>query len=127
MTEVVKVKEPLPPTVSELLARKTMKAVRTLNDDVDDIHVALWENNEEYMRLLDAVYDEDAVEGSLAIDNAKAAEMIRDYAKRNGVTYVANKKLATLVKSLNVVLRRYRITRKQRAVMVHGETISNGE
>ncbi len=126
MVELVKVRTPLPATVSEMLARKTMKPIRTLNDYVDDIHVALWESNSEYVKLLDAVYDEDAVEGSLAIDNAKAAELIRDYAKHNGIAYVAGKKLATIVKSLNVVLRRYHITRKERAVMVDGETVPNG-
>jgi hypothetical protein len=97
---------------------------RTLNDYVDDIHKALWDNDEKYRRLLDAVYDEDAVEGSLAIDNAKAAEIIRDWATEGKrVPYIADKKLATIVKALNTVLRRYKMTRKERAHTMAGELI----
>ncbi len=129
MTEIVQVKgkAPLPATVSDLVSRKTMQPRRTLNDYVDDIHLSLWEKNRDYMRLLDAVSDEDAVEGSLSIDNAKAAEIIRDHAVKNGVNYVAEKKLATIVRSLNVVLRRYHMTRKERAYLIGGETVLAAE
>jgi len=108
---------PLPATVEDMIARRNTTPNRTLNDYVDDIHKALWSRNSaEYRALLDAVYDEDAVEGSLSIDNAKAAEMIRDYANRSDIPYISSKKLATIVKALNVVLRRYKMTRKERAI-----------
>lgn len=116
---------PLPATVDDMLARRTNATNRTLNDFVDDIHKVLWSrNNSEYRALLDAVYDEDAVEGSLSIDNAKAAELIRDHAKKAEIDYIANKKLATIVKALTVVLRRYKMTRKERAIRIGDDEIS---
>ena len=122
---VVKKAIPLPATREDLLARKTMRNM-TLNDYVDQIHVALWGNDDypEYQKFLDAVYDEDAVEGSLSIDNAKAAEIIRTYAVNRKINYVAEKKLSPIVKALNVVLRRYHMTRKERAVTVGGEQVT---
>lgn len=125
MSEIAKKTIPLPATVEEMLSRRTMPDRRTLNDHVDDIHKALWGVDDEYRRLLDAVYDEDAVEGSLAADNYLAAKVIRDYAIKDGRNpYVAGKKLATLVKALNVVLRRYHMTRKERAITVAGEAVN---
>lgn len=118
MSEIIKKIVPLPATTEDLVSRKTMKPT-SLNDFVDQYHVELW-SEDDYKQLLDATSDEDAVEGSCAIDNAKAAEMIRTRAARDGNKYVAGKKLATIVKSLNVVLRRYHMTRKERAVMVGG-------
>jgi hypothetical protein len=126
MADVEKLRAiPLPSTREELLARKTMTSRLTLNDYVDQIHIVLWEKGTPYYKLLDAVYDEDAVEGSLAIDNSKAAEMIRAYAEENKIPEVATKKLATLVKALNVVLRRYHMTRQERAVSIGGEAVNN--
>lgn len=114
---------PLPATRQELLDRKTMRQQKTLNDHVDDIHVALWGESEDYVQLLDAVYDEQAVEGSLSIDNAKAAEIIRNYAREHKIAYVANQKLSPISKALNVVLRRYHMSRQERRVTVGGETM----
>lgn len=122
--------EALPATGADLDARLKFPASRTLNDFVQDIHRKLWfSENLDYRNLLDAVYDEDAVEGSLSIDNAKAAEMIRDYAKdqNHGEPYVAGKKLATIVKALNVVLRRYKMSRKERATRMEGEEVQPAE
>ena len=114
----------LPSTVEGLLAQRSTLRVLTLNDHVDGIHVALW-TREDYRNALEAVYDEDAIEGSLAADNFVAATMIRDYARLNGVPQVANKKLATIVKALNVVLRRFNMSRPQRAKMVGGVIVSD--
>ena len=120
--QVIKPAFPLPTTKEELVSRKTMLAQPTLNDHVDNIHLQLWAEDD-YRSLLDAVSDEDAVEGSCAIDNYKAAERIREYGRRHDNTYVAKKKLATIVKALNVVLRRYHISRKERAQMIGGEIV----
>jgi len=116
----------LPATVEELLAQRQSLRIMTLNDYVDGIHIALWPNAE-YRRLLEAVYDEDAVEGSLTADNHIAAGMIRAYAKdpATAVPEVANKKLATIIKALNVVLRRFNMSRKQRANMIGGIVVSH--
>jgi hypothetical protein len=90
------------------------------------------------------VYDEDAIEGSLSMDNADAAEMIRAYASEGAeVTedadgtrhvgdgardpYVAVKKKATLVKALGVVLRRYKNSRAERARRVGDEIVPNAD
>lgn len=118
---------PLPATTQDLLAMRRLMRERTLNDHVDDAHVALWADKD-YRALLDAVYDEDAVEGSLSADNLLAAGMIRDQAKRQANPQLSTKKLATIVKALNVVLRRYGIARKDRAVTVGDEIMpANGE
>jgi hypothetical protein len=119
--------EPLPATVEDLDKRLKASTTKTLNDYVHEIHRKLWaDSNPQYRQLLDAVYDEDAVEGSLSIDNAKAAEMIRNYAKdaAHPEPYVASKKLATIVKALNIVLRRFQMTRKERAHRVEGEQVA---
>ena len=50
--------------------------------------------------------------------------MIREYARQdNRNTYVGDKKLVTISKSLGVVLRRYGMSRKERARMIDGETV----
>jgi transcriptional regulator of acetoin/glycerol metabolism len=103
----------LPKTVADLLDQRKGNRARTLNDDVEAIHLSLWEVPE-YQRLLDAVTSEDAVEGSLTIDDAKAAEMIRTEAAKKGNRLVASKKLGTIVQALHVVMRRYGISRKER-------------
>lgn len=89
---------PLPTTVEDMLAQRRTMAGRTLNDYVEDMHIKLWPNAT-YQRFLEAVYDEDAVEGSLAVDNIKAAEMIRDLAKEEKVPQVANRKAGNHRKS----------------------------
>ncbi len=118
---------PLPRTRVEFEKRRSVQPRLTLNDHINAIHSELWEQDENYMEYLDAVYDSEAVEGSLAADNIKAAEVIREYAKDNGVKAISNKKLATIVKSLNVVLRRYHASRKERATTLEGKVVpSNG-
>jgi hypothetical protein len=114
---------PLPSKIDDW-ARK-VKSSRTLNDHVEDIHRALWDTNPDYCRLLEAVWDSDAVEGSLAIDNSLAAMMLRDAAKEVPGNMAAGKKLDTLVKSLNVVLRRYENSRRERRDTVSGQRVLN--
>lgn len=103
----------LPRTVSALMEQKKTSNQRTLNDHVESIHLSLYEDAE-YQQLIDAVYPEQAVEGSLIADDLEAARMIREKARAIGDLTVANQKLATLVKSLGVVLRRFGIGRKER-------------
>jgi len=102
---------------------RKIKSERTLNDHVEDVHVALYDDSSEYRRLLEAVWDSDAVEGSLAIDNTLAAAMLRDKAKGISGNPVGDKKLDTIVKSLTVVLRRYHNSRKERRHTVEGQFI----
>lgn len=123
--EVVKHVPALPATVQELIARKRM-VKPTLNDHVDSIHLKLWPDPD-YQALLDAVSNEDAVEGSLAADNVLAAERIRKQAQVDGDDYVANKKLAAIIIALNVVLRRYTISRNERRNSIAGVIVPGGD
>jgi hypothetical protein len=117
----------LPTTVAELDARRALKSVPNLNDDIERIHRALWDDPN-YRRFHEAVFDEDAIEGSCTADNLEAAAMIRDYAKdesRKELGYIGKKNKTTIVKSMNVVLRRYHMSRKERAQTVAGEIVPN--
>lgn len=129
-SEIVRQRPPaLPATTTDMMAQRKHEMRRTLNDHVETLHLQLYEDAA-YQRLLDAVYDEDAVEGSLSADNLLAAQMIRDCARKDARDpYVGEKKLATLAKALSVVLRRYGMSRKERARMIDGETVesNNGE
>jgi hypothetical protein len=118
---------PLPSNIADW--QRQVKAERTLNDMVEDIHRALVEN-EQYLALLRATYDAHAVEGSLSADNVLAAIMIRDKAKVMNIPDVAKEKLAIINLSLGVVLRRYKASRKQRRNTVGGEEVpsdNNGD
>lgn len=123
--EITKTVIPLPTTTEDLLARRQLMNQRTLNDHVDDIHVSLW-SDQEYRKLLEAVWDEDATEGALAIDNYLAAIKIRTWAREHGNPHVQDKKAATIVKALNIVLRRYNISRAERKNMIGDTVVRNG-
>ena len=112
-----------------MIAQRRVPIERTLNDRVEQYHLQLCENAE-YQAFLDATSDEDTVEGSQAADNLEAASMIRKAALDAGDTIVGRKKKVTIVIALNVVLRRYRISRKERRSRIGGEsypTPSNGD
>lgn len=115
---------PLPTSVEEFRSYRKVDLRRTLNDMVEEIHLDLYDT-EEYPKLLYAVYDEQAVEGSLSADNILAAQAIRERAKKLGRDEITREKLATIAKALGVVLRRYGFSRKERRNMIHGEVIPN--
>jgi hypothetical protein len=116
---------PLPNSVVELQARRLTPFKRLLNDMVEELHTKCYED-EKYRAYLEGVWDEQCVEGSLAADNFKAAEMIRARATKEN-SPVAREKLATLVKSLGIVLRRYGLSRKERRQTVGGEVVPNSD
>lgn len=122
-------RRPLPPALPEDINKweRFLKAERTINDLVEDIHRVVVEDPM-YRAFLRAVWDEQAVEGSLSADNIMAATIIREKAKEIG-SEVEKEKLATIVKALGIVLRRYHASRKQRRNMVAGEEVvtENGE
>jgi hypothetical protein len=118
---------PLPVKMKDWV--RANKSSLTLNDHVEAIHQSLWDTSDEYRAFLEAVWDSDAVEGSLAIDNTMAAMLIREKAAKVDGNPVAHKRLDTIVKSLGVVLRRYQNSRKERRDTVAGtrvESLSNG-
>jgi predicted O-methyltransferase YrrM len=120
---------PLPGTKLELISQRFQEFQRTINDRVEEIHLALWDDDPEYKLYLDAVVDSQAKEGALVVDNVIAAQKIRAYAVEHNIDGVRNQNLATINKALSVVLRRYNISRKQRRNMMDGEQVpdDNGE
>jgi hypothetical protein len=114
----------LPATIDDW--QRFLKTERTINDYVEDIHRQLVENPQ-YRSYLYACWDEQAVEGSLSADNTMAAKMIRDKAIELDVEHLLSReKLATISKSLGVVLRRYHSSRKERRQLVGGEIVPDG-
>ena len=118
------VPQALPTKLSDHLEHRLLKARRSLNDMVEELHLKLVED-ERYISYLNAVYDEQAVEGSLGADNIMASTMIRDSAKEVK-SELAGEKLATISKALGVVLRRYGFDRKSRRLSVHGTMVNGG-
>jgi hypothetical protein len=117
---------PLPATAEDHLQHRIMQTQRTLNDMVEETHLQLIEDDK-YRDYLNAVWDEQAVEGSLSADNIMAATMIRTKAVKMGNAILAREKLATISKSLGVVLRRYEFSRKQRRNTVGGEVVRDDQ
>ena len=115
--------KPLPKTREELTAARKVAPIRSLNDAIDDLVVELW-GDPDYQKLIEATYDEQAVEGSLAADNILAAKMLRDVAISKGLTLISRQKLATISKAHGVVLRRYAASRKERRFTVHGTMVT---
>lgn len=118
---------PLPTTYEGFLALRQGKVVFTLNDHTEAIIKSIYKDPalaERFQRLMYATHDEQALEGSLGTDNTLAAMMIRDKAVDIDNKEVSEQKLATLVKSMNIVMRRYQTSRKQRRNMVGGEYVA---
>lgn len=102
---------------------------RSLNDAVEAHHTKLMNGRlaEKYFKFLDALHDSQAQEGSLAADNFSAVTMIREQARNEGDRLVGEQNLATLNRSLGVVLKRYGLSRKERANTVGGKVVRNGD
>lgn len=119
----------MPPALPERIEewQRFLKQERTLNDLVEDMHRILVSDEEDgpaYRALLRAVYDEQAVEGSLSADNTFAADMIRKKARLLDPAHeLAEQKAATISKALNIVMRRYHSSRKERRYMLEGEIV----
>lgn len=115
----------LPRNVTELLAlRKSLKA-RNLNDDVEAIHLRLWEQ-EDYQKYFEPIWRDETIEGTFQADDIMAAQHIRNFAL-TGRDYplAARAKLNAIVNSLGVVLRRYGISRKERQNSIGGANVNN--
>jgi hypothetical protein len=111
-----------------MIAQRRVPIDRTLNDRVEQYHLQLCENAQ-YIGFIEATSDEDTIEGSQAADNLEAANLIREAARAAGDNIIGHKKKVTIVKALNVVLRRYRISRLERRSRIGDEsypTPSNG-
>jgi hypothetical protein len=111
----------LPTTTADFLNFRKLKQKRTLNDQVEDLFLALYEKPD-FQQFNEAVFNVQAVTGHLALEDGKLAEMIIDLAKLRGADEVAKQKPWTIVLVIRVVLRRYGLSRPQRRDMMHGET-----
>jgi hypothetical protein len=121
---------PLPTAAAEWVRKTDFN--RTNNDRVEDLHLKLVNDpkrSAKYLDALRAVTDTEALEGSLAIDNADAARMIRDAATEAGDHVIAKLKLKAVVIHLNVVLKRYGMSRAERRQMIDGQHVpsENGQ
>ena len=119
-------KAPLPAKVEDFIAKRKISSAKTINDTVEELHLSLYNDKDLgqiYRDFLNAVYDEEAIEGSQDADDLEAARMIRTLAKERNMPMISNKKLTTIVKALNVGLRRYTESRAQRRNMLHGEIV----
>lgn len=127
------VAKPLPTKAADWVRKTDFNL--TNNDRVESLHRILLNDQKRasrYLEHLRAVTDAEAVEGSLAIDNADAARMLRELAVETNEHVIARLKLKAIVIALNVVLKRYGLTRAERRVMVQGEAVgpinnANGE
>jgi hypothetical protein len=106
----------LPPSVEGFLAQRKSPSKPTIHDQVEQLYLALYPNDE-FRKLREPVYREQAVEGDLRDDDARAAMMIRDEAKKKGMRLVAVEKLAVIRRSILVVETRYNATRRQRMAL----------
>jgi hypothetical protein len=104
---------PLPATRADLLAGYKLKRRRTINDLVEEIIVKLWDKDQKFMRYVEAIYDSDAVEGSMAEDDTMAALIIRDTATKEK-SEVADKNLHTIKLAMKIGLRRFGVSRPER-------------
>lgn len=110
----------LPATTEALLACRKIKSAKTVHDHVEMIHERLW-RDEDYRSVLEALDDDESAEGMVEWNDIKAAEMIREFAKKDHNPVVAELSLAKIVSSLHTVLRRYGLGREQRkAAMANG-------
>jgi hypothetical protein len=116
----------LPASVVDLLAQRKSLRTRSLNDDVEEIHLKLWEQPE-YQKLFLPIWKEETIEGSFIADDMVAAMQVRAFAVKNAVPIASRTKLHAIVNSLHVVCRRYGISRKERQSMVGGETVRASE
>jgi hypothetical protein len=113
MTKVTVRPPDLPATIDEWVRKS--KAGRSVNDEAEDtLRSVVNGGNADFMPLINAVHNKDAVEGSIVFDNAMAAKMLRDHAREIGMTRLANADLATISRALGVALRRYSLDRTTR-------------
>jgi hypothetical protein len=112
--EVLKVAPPLPATRHDLLAGYKLKRRRNINDLVEEIVVKLWDNDQQFMKLIEPIYDSQAEEGSIDENYTMASLIIRDTAKRDKHVEVAGQNLHTIKLAMRVVLRRFGISVPER-------------
>lgn len=109
---------------------RKLKSEPNLNDEVEAVIRALAAEDdqarwEEFLAFRRATYDAHSVEGSMSVDNVQSAQLVREYAQEGSGRFslVSREKLAVLVKSLNVVMKRYGFDRNTRRDSLGGELV----
>ena len=113
---------PVPETVVELMNQRKSMRTRTLNDDVEDIHLRMWQE-QDYRRYFGPIWREETIEGSFIDDDACVAQMVRKYARDHSFPIAGHANLASIRHSLHVVARRYGLSRKERQQLVGGHVV----
>ena len=103
----------LPKTREGWHASRILKRRLILVDYIEPIVGELWENPE-FIKYVDPMNDEEAVEGDIDIDYVKAAEMIRDYAIEHKIAIVAKHNLKAIRTAFKRVLWRHHNSIAQR-------------
>lgn len=116
----------IPATVEELRAQRVSMRVRSLNDDVEEIHLKLWADDS-YQKWFQIIWPSDSVEGNHVLDDGVVAARIRAFADQNNMPIAANAKLGSIIRSLNVVRRRYKIGREQMRRRVGNQSVDEME
>ena len=107
---VLKVAPPLPATRADLVAGYKLKRRRNINDLVEEIVAKLWEGHSQtpqFLKLVEPIYDSEAIEGSIDDNYSMAALVIRDIAKKENHPEVAGSNMRTIKLAMKVSLRRF--------------------
>jgi hypothetical protein len=115
----------MPTTSKGLLDQRTRMRKRTLNQDVEAIHLKLWDEDPDYQLLFRAIYKEEAVEGSFPAENFLAAQRVRVCAQQHEFTIAAGANLTAIVKALLRVRILLQQGRKQRRKLAEQGNIVN--
>lgn len=119
-------RRPLPAFQEGEVPQNFLKKPVNINDEIQSLVQGLWAD-QNFQLYLAAVDDTEAVTGSLALDNGKAAEIILEQADKLQNLYVKDLRLATVVRHMNVVLKRHKLDRKTRKNTVGGVVVSDNE
>ena len=96
---------------SSELPRKSL-APKSLIDQVDELFGKLWDESEEFRSLQEALFDSDAVEGSLRADDYRGALVMRDWVADGHP--VKEQKMESLARALRYARKRWGISRTTR-------------
>jgi hypothetical protein len=99
------------PASSADLPRKSL-APKSLIDQVDELFGKIWDESAEFRSLQEALFDSDAVEGSLKADDYKGALFMRDWVAEGHP--VKEQKMESLARALRYARKRWGISRTTR-------------
>ena len=106
MTKMIVRPANLPATASEWVRKA--KIGLDINDEAEQAGLSLINGgNPEFLRFLNAVHNEDAVEGSIHADDYVAAQMLRNHGRSLGLPLLSNASLEKAKKAQRAWLARY--------------------